>query len=173
MGEFLHTPEPVVCIVMGSGPVRITTATFAISDPASLTDIEFDDIDSVDARVSTATAAVLPSDICLPEELLARGTRADNELSGVLRSYAAASAWARLAKSVSVIDDSKALLEFFGFQRVRIEIGRDGLDDANAQRTSISMYAWATAEISPDRILAIRQVVSMYGDARVLRSADD
>jgi hypothetical protein len=65
-----------------------------------------------------------------------------------------------------------AQLEFFGYRRRNYRLGSAGYVSTEGQR-AIQVYSWATAETSPDRILAIRQVVSLYEADELPRSPED
>ncbi|HSH62477.1 MAG TPA: hypothetical protein VK988_23060 [Acidimicrobiales bacterium] len=93
-------------------------------------------------------------------------------IDAVLSSRAAACAWAYLADAWSALD-STGELEFFGFRRVYATIPANGITEPTAQVTTGDLYKWATEEAAFDRLLAIRQVCSLYPDGGFIERAGD
>jgi hypothetical protein len=93
--------------------------------------------------------------------------------AGVARICAAAfvaSTWHRFATSVQ---EKGQVVEFLGFKRVaaRLPLPEQllGATIVDTQR----LYRWAFQDLSPDRLLAIRQVVSLYQDDVALLRPED
>jgi len=86
----------------------------------------------------------------------------------------AAAAWAWLATAVEVHNRGSATLEFFGLQRTRHDLQSSGPNIGIRQcRASYELWRWATSGDSLDRLLAVRQVVSLYRDAPPWAQASD
>ncbi|HEY3735540.1 MAG TPA: hypothetical protein VGL63_16650 [Streptosporangiaceae bacterium] len=118
-------------------------------------------------QVQASSAGQLPDGLPLPEELdleavVGAGPLADalRPLADALRPRAEACAWAWLSNAARVTGD-RVTLEFFGYRRRAFSLGPAGYTGQDGQR-ALRMYTRATAESSPDRVLAIRQVVSLY-----------
>lgn len=91
----------------------------------------------------------------------------------VARVYSAAfiaSTWQRLA--TSVYDDGQRV-EFLGFKRVVAKLPTPAESTAEVLAGTLLLYRWAFQDLSPDRLLAIRQVVSLYQDASALLRPKD
>jgi hypothetical protein len=110
----------------------------------------------------------------LPEQLEpAEGHLGAKKLIETLRTRADACAWAWLSNSTTPRDDqSAATVEYFGYRRRDFALPPEGYVAASGERAS-KAYTWATAEASPDRILAIRQVVSLYDGATLPDAPQD
>jgi hypothetical protein len=165
-GELIHdNKRPVVIAVVDEGGVDIQTPTFAV--------VSLDRLASAGpapgvmgqrrAQVQSSSAGRLPDGLPLPEELeLKEGSTGAAALAKSLRQRAEACAWAWLSNATTIsADNAHMTLEYFGYRRRTFKLGVAGYTAAAGQR-AFHMYAWATAEPSPDRILAIRQVVSLY-----------
>jgi hypothetical protein len=115
------------------------------------------------AQVQGSSAGQLPDGLPLPEELeLNEGSSGAAALADSLLPRAEACAWAWLSNAARISADSaQVMLEFFGYRRRVFSLGPQGYTAQVGQR-AFRMYTWATAETSPDRILAVRQVVSLY-----------
>lgn len=119
-------------------------------------------------RSRAAIAAPPPSSLIRLEPEVLTGP-----WEAVARAFASgfiASTWQRLA---SQLHDSEAVLEFLGFKRVQVQLPpREALTDEIVSGT-IALYQWAFQDLSPDRLLALRQVVSLYeNEDAVLRPID-
>lgn len=85
------------------------------------------------------------------------------------RKIAAQLAWQALASDPA----AAPVLEFYGYKRVTLTL--PALDAWTEQQTedALRLRRWAFAESSPDRLLAIRQVVSLYDGDEALENARD
>lgn len=85
------------------------------------------------------------------------------------RKIAAQLAWQALASDPA----AAPVLEFYGYKRVTLTLPT--LDAWTEQQTedALRLRRWAFAESSPDRLLAIRQVVSLYDGDEALENARD
>lgn len=87
-------------------------------------------------------------------------------------ALAALIVWAMVASEV-VIDGSEYLLEFRGLKHVAMTLPDPSLLDASAIAAAITLRSWVFHDASPDRLLAVHQVVSLYQDTDALWHADD
>lgn len=100
-----------------------------------------------------------------------------SEWAPVLRTCRAAAAvgtWGLLANAVK-LSDTKLELDLLGFKRVHLALPVEppyglALADVDA---SLRLRNWALQEGSPDRLLAVRQVASLYAGSEALSAADD
>jgi hypothetical protein len=175
-GELIREKQrPVIVGIVGEQGVVYRTPSFVA---ASL-----DVLPSLDVPVGMATrrkevesssASRLPDELPLPEELLPSAPEhADGRIEKALQPKAEASAWAWLSNSVVASGDGgTALLEFFGYRRKTFEVRGEGFTGEPGQQ-AFRLYRWATVEESPDRILAVRQVVSLQDGADLPKRPDD
>jgi hypothetical protein len=124
-------------------------------------------------EIRSASGAQLPEGVALPEELEPKeGHIGVEALVHALQPRADACAWAWLSNSTTELDDADAAsVEYFGYRRRTFRLGREGYAGEAGQR-AYKLYTWAVSDMSPDRILAIRQVVSLY-DGETLPSAPE
>ncbi|MEA2493386.1 MAG: hypothetical protein QOJ29_1297, partial [Thermoleophilaceae bacterium] len=88
----------------------------------------------------------------------------------VLAAAFVASTWHRLASAV--VEDGAAI-EILGFKRVKPRLLEPSeLSDEVIDGTR-RLHAWAFQDLSPDRLLAVRQVVSLYLDDSAIRQPAD
>jgi hypothetical protein len=87
-------------------------------------------------------------------------------LRDALSRRAGALSWGWLSNSVH-IDGNEASLEFFGYRRVPFSLVSDGVSPTEVANEVYRLYQWATADQSPDRVLAVRQVVSLHPGPRL------
>lgn len=113
-------------------------------------------------------------------DALAPSTHADDDISARLASllwrFAAAAAWAHVASGTAVPDDDtgRAALEFFGYRRTSHRLGPAGPDlDERGCRAAYRLWEWVASDGSPDRLLAVHQVVSLYQQDPPWDRADD
>lgn len=172
--EPIDTPSmPVVYVVLDDPGHNYVTDGFAVVGIARVEDFARPNgVEQKRISVKAAGAPMLPDGIPLPEQLYAKCSATFSKLDGILKSRAAACAWAWLASSVSAERDS-GKIEFFGYKRVQFSVGAEGITDGEAAEESLNLYQWATAETSPDRILAVRQVVSLNDGPKLPSSASD
>ena len=99
-----------------------------------------------------------------------------HSITARLWALCAASSWARIATTVTPDDTARsARLEFFGLQRVTHPMpagGPTNLTDAQL-RAAFELWRWAEAAGGPDRLLAARQVISLYRTPAPWGLADD
>lgn len=79
-----------------------------------------------------------------------------------LLRIAAANAWAEIATD-STFGRTEASLEFFGLQRTKYAIPSTGPDvDEQECRETVALWAWVTTPDKSDRLMAVRQVLSLH-----------
>lgn len=89
-----------------------------------------------------------------------------------LGSLSAFSVWCSLASSCSV-EPAGVHLEFVGFKRLALDLPDPDQNDADAVAQTHRLRTWSFRDESPDRLLAVRQVVSLYTGHDALAHADD
>lgn len=161
-----------IFVVLSEHPIRVLSTSLAVvsRDEASGIDLPGADhkIDQL-ATMSRVSASSIP----VPEELVpVLPVLGGHAAEARLRAAGAASALAWLASDV-VVEDRVARLEFFGLRRVTCLIGPEGVLDPEHQRSLLALYEWATAEPSPDRFLAVRQVASVHEGDQLTAGGDD
>jgi hypothetical protein len=163
-GELIHDGgRAVVITVVDESGVSAQTPAFAVVSLDQLTGTGPmpGGVGQRRAQVESSSAAQVPDGLPLPEELeLGTGSAGADLLADALRPRAEACAWAWLSNAARV-SAGTVTLEYFGYRRRAFSLGPAGYTGAGGQR-ALRMYEWATAEPSPDRVLAIRQVVSLY-----------
>lgn len=163
----------VVYVVLNESELVYVTDGFAVVGVARVEDFPRPrGAEQKRTAVRAAAAPILPEGVPLPEQLVATPSRPMSKLAGILRGRAGACAWAWLGNSVTA-EGEHAEIEFFGFRRVQFSLGADGIADAEAAEESLNLYRWATAEASPDRVLAVRQVVSLSEGPELPSPASD
>lgn len=174
VADLIEAPSmPVVYVVLDEPELDYVTGGFAVVGIARVEDFARPHgVEQKRTSVRAAAAPMLPDGIPLPEQLYATSSAPVSKLDGILKSRAAACAWAWLANSVTAEGDI-GKIEFFGYRRVQFSAGADGITDGEATEDSLNLYRWATAETSPDRILAVRQVVSLNEGPELPSSALD
>jgi hypothetical protein len=111
-----------------------------------------------------------------PRVLIPLGTRGSStEMTTIARSLrqpAAACCWAELASKVYVEED-RAILEFFGLRREEWSMPASGADLEDQEITALfTLWRASTSSENPDRLLAVRQVVSLQTEAPWHKAAD-
>jgi hypothetical protein len=165
-GELIYEDtRPVVIVVTDETEVDVRTATFAVVSLSRLAGSGPvpQGMGQRRAQVQASSAAQLPPGLPFPEELKPeQGSTGAPELTDALDQRAEACAWAWLSNTATISADSTYVsLEYFGYRRRIFKLGPAGYTAA-ANQQAFGMYTWATTEPSPDRILAIRQVISLY-----------
>jgi hypothetical protein len=167
-GELIHDGNRgVVVAVVNESPVDLQTPSFAVVSLDRLVGSGPAVPRMVDRRsqVRSSSTTQLLDGVPLPEELEPKaGFVGASALAEMLRPRADACAWAWLCNAMTVAKDqqgSYARLEFFGYRR-RVFMLRPPGYAAAPEHRALDMYKWATAETSPDRVLAICQVVSLH-----------
>jgi len=74
---------------------------------------------------------------------------------------AVAAIWALLASNVEV-DGDKVTLDFLGFKRIKLALPDPKTLEPEVVAAVLRLRVWALQDTSPDRLLAVRQVVSLY-----------
>ena len=124
----------------------------------------------------SAHSTASPKEMADPESVYPRFVNGDDddtaEVLRVLRREATACCWAELATSVTV-DEDVAHLEFFGLQRTSWVLGSAG-PDLTAEEHAATFRLWraCTSVDNPDRLLAVRQVVSLFREEPWAHAAD-
>ena len=165
-GELIYEHvRPVMIVVTDETEVDVRTRTFAVVSLSRLTGSGPvpERTGQRRAQVQASSTAQLPSGLPLPEELKPeQGGTGPPELADALDRRAEACAWAWLSNATTISADKTYVnLEYFGYRRRIFKLGPAGYTAA-ANQQAFDMYTWATTEPSPDRILAIRQVISLY-----------
>jgi hypothetical protein len=126
------------------------------------------------AATLSATAATLPADALLPDDLVSSSFDTTFEpLAIALRARAAALAWAWLGGTVDVsVDGLSATITIFGYRARQLAVPFAGIQDALEQDATLGLYRWVTDEESSDRVLAVRQVASVYEVEDITRSGE-
>lgn len=174
LGSLISNERPLLVLVLDNAcPRRLITGSLICCSDSRLNGVELDD-GLINKRQELAVArGEDPRGVVLPEEVIPRSSHEGvSDLVDLLRTRAAAAAWGWLSNSIELVDEV-AQLEFFGLQRVKAQLSSEGLPLTNDQVQALALYQWATSDVSVDRILAIRQVVSIYGGSSFLESADD
>jgi hypothetical protein len=115
----------------------------------------------------------------LPEDLVQIGHLGSGPFANKLQASAAALAWAWLATEVEPLNSSAAFsttttrLAFFGYRRLEVTLGPEGITEEPTALAALQLYRWATDEESSDKIVAIRQVASVYDSTELFESARD
>jgi hypothetical protein len=167
-GELIREGDrSVVVAVVDESPVDLQTPSFALISLDRLggpgPDVRGTAMRR--AQVASSCAGQLPDEIPLPEDMEPSGVVVGAEaVVDSLCPRADACAWAWLSNATRVIDGVPyATLEYFGYRRRSFQLGAAGYIGEAGGR-AVPMYKWATQEISPDRVLAIRQVMSLHDD---------
>ena len=162
MAEMVRDPAGPVVFVALDAEVDYRTPMLAIVT-VDLLPVEGLQADLPGRRsvLETTAAPMLPPTIVLPEELMAESPLGAETLRDALSRRAGALSWSWLSNSVHIDGDS-ASLEFFGYRRVSFSLGGDGVSPKEVADEVYRLYQWATADQSPDRVLAVRQVVSLH-----------
>jgi hypothetical protein len=123
-----------------------------------------------------ASSPLAPTGLPLPVALLPTDDTETAETWRPVRArceaLAALLVWVMIASDVTVTEGSFHL-EFRGFKRVTVDLPAPAVLNPQAASGAIRMRAWAFHDASPDRLLAVRQVVSLYQDSEALWHSDD
>ena len=112
----------------------------------------------------------LPSDL-LPLD----GYECGNTWKGLrdrCEAFAALATWAMIASEVAV-EGADIFLDFLGFKRVRVALPSPENFGSIAVAGALKLRRWVFHDASPDRFLAVRQVVSLYQGHEALMSPHD
>jgi hypothetical protein len=88
------------------------------------------------------------------------------------QSLAALITWAMIASDVT-LNDTELVMEFRGFKRVTMAVDTAETLAASVCAGSDTLRRWAFHDASPDRLLALRQVISLYHDREALQCPQD
>jgi hypothetical protein len=169
LGELLSAPGDRRVFLALDGPA---TATHLGSLTLAGPDLKIADVPpAIDWQTNPELISELPQ-LPRPSALtrLDPGSQVDaawEELVTVLRATAGAAAWCELATDVR-IKDQGVQLTFRGFRRITLTL----TPPADPEGV-LSLHGWATAESSPDRLLAIQQVASLQEANQLLDQAGD
>jgi hypothetical protein len=114
----------------------------------------------------------LDDELTRPESLWPVTPGSGDALTEAIASRATALAWARLADGFTPTG-TVGRLEFFGFRRIVAEIPPEGITSTDAQKDTAALYKWASQPSEDDRLLAVRQVCSLYPDGGFVERAAD
>ena len=174
IGDLAKPSDPLHIVVLRPGPIRWMSPTFGLVSPDFVEDPLPPSPDRKAATVKSASGSKPPDSVLLPEALISVGDVVnDGGISIAMGAFAAASAWAWLADDVALNADGSATLDFFGWRHSNVTVPSQGIASPDGQRAAIDLYRWVTAEESPDRFLAVKQVLSVYSDDRYLEGGDD
>lgn len=171
--DTLTSPTPAI-IVVADAPdsLRVRAGKLGFMSLAAVAA-------ELDLRVAATPALVVRRSRELPkmpspDAIYPVDVSADNAagtLSEVLLAYASACAWAELATSAEVVGDV-VCAEYFGLMRQSWTIPKAGLRLSHDQHSAVRELWRSAAAASPDRVLAARQVVSLYPAEPWARAAD-
>lgn len=174
LGSLIGSDRPLLVLILDDAPPRnlVTHSVVCCSES------RHDAVDLNGVVTSRRQELVIargedPGSLVLPDEVIPHGPHEGvSDLVDLLRARAAAAAWGWLSNSIDPLGEF-AELEFFGLQRVRAQLPIAGVPSMTGQVAALSLYRWATSEVSVDKILAVRQVVSIYAGSSFLDCADD
>lgn len=165
--------KPVIFVVAGETDITYASYSFSITSLEHLQTLVIPN--SISARltdVQTCCAARIPGEVALPEELVPPpGTPSNSRIEQLLIPRAEACAWAWLSNEVT-LSGHTAKMEFLGYRRKSFELDDTGYVPVSNKRV-YPTYRWATMENSPDRVLAIRQVMSLQDGDTLPVEPDD
>jgi hypothetical protein len=156
----------VIVAVVGDANVDVRTPSLVVLSIDRFRGTGPEAPGAVDRRqaVRRVTTAQVPADLPVPEELEPASGSVGEALVNALRPRCEATAWAWLSNAMEVEADDHgefAALEYFGYRRRTFAVRPEGYTGAQGQR-AYDLYLNATQEPSPDRVLAIRQVLSLH-----------
>jgi hypothetical protein len=127
-------------------------------------------------ELSRMLANAAPAQTPDPRALIPAGSHDPNGRVDVviqaLRRQAAACCWAGLASSVHIAGE-QSIVEFFGLRREEWTLSKSGVVLDEKQSAAIFDLWRACADTdNPDRILAVRQVISLQSEAPWAKAAD-
>jgi hypothetical protein len=165
---FIDPGGPVIVAIASDEGVELLTSRFGVASLDRLIAGVHPTPAGIAQRLAvvTGTGAQVPTELPLPEELEPVGDPvAAQVLVEALRPWSDACAWAWMSNTTTAPDEAEsARLEYFGYRRRHFELSKTGYVGKPGQR-AYKLYTWATSEVSADRILAVRQVVSLYEGA--------
>jgi hypothetical protein len=161
--RFLPSPAALRLFIAldAAGPaVRAGVLTFAGLEPGIVTVL------GAHQRTHPGAAAESADDLPSPTLLTPCDVRTASGMSWEpafrhIKQVAAYLALSALASSRTVRDDS-LILTYLGFKRLTLTLTRDAEILPKDADGWIVLFLWATLERSPDKLLAIRQVASVY-----------
>lgn len=165
LGPLVEYDLPVVVVVIsGEQDLRVVAEGFHVCSLQSLTGFE---LQPLRAPLPDRERLRLPR-LADPRRLHPKRVSVGDEaaqVADVLRSRASASCWALLATAVTTSPNAAAL-EYFGLQRQTWELDQAGpVLTAQQHNAVFALWDSTAAAGTPDRLLAIRQVISIYRDA--------
>ncbi|MDQ3877019.1 MAG: hypothetical protein M3290_01525 [Actinomycetota bacterium] len=165
--------QPVYIVLLDEVPRWFQSASWCCGSLSRLRDPTFDPTNDERASYVTARGGDPGVGVPLPDQLLPVAPHENvGELVDVLRAKAAAACWAWFSNDVAIEEDSSRLA-FFGLRRIDALLPPAGVEQVASQLQVIDLFRWTQREPSFDKILAIRQVVSIYSTADFLDLAYD
>lgn len=184
LGGLLEGPKSTVILINGAPlDLDLRTAKFSIrslaADAQALANPSYKAEAPIVSYVSRAPGSIM-AEMPIPSTLAPDPDRKPPPASCMaevytrLWSYCAATVWAWLASSVESEDPHSLTLEFFGLQRIRhvlqLDVPKISVDQC---RASYRLWQWAAGSDTPDKLLAARQVISLYRDVPPWPQASD
>jgi hypothetical protein len=185
------TPAAIAHLTPPTGVRRVYIALLEVVEPVHLGAITFASLPTEPASGVGDELVLPPADAALPGEAAAVTElpsvlpRADallppseavpavwSDAVQLLTSWCALSVWSMLASSCAV-DGDVVTVEFVGFKRSTVHISVADVNAGGQIMATLRLRAWTFGEASPDRLLAVRQVTSLYEGLDVLHSASD
>lgn len=154
-----------------SVPAHLGTVSFATADRASL-EVPGPSVPLPGEETRTSLPFLAPYCLLPATPTDTTLTNLWNELIDYCRSAAAVATWITLASEVQILDHSVEI-QFLGFRRVRFHL--PNLEDFDTEQTAatLQLREWALQDASPDRILAISEVTSLYDKDNPFCNAGD
>jgi hypothetical protein len=156
---------PVVVGIATDEGVELLTARFGVASLDRIVAGSSLTPPGVASRLQAVAGVVteVPHRMPLPEELEPLGEPRNAQiLIEALRPWSDACAWAWMSNSTTVLEDGvTSNLEYFGYRRRQFRLPKTGYVGAAGQH-AYALYEWATSDVSADRILSVRQVISLY-----------
>jgi hypothetical protein len=170
---FQQRRPTVVALYHSSSPFHIATGRMQIISLSDLGRTPFTtERGSIGATTLDAPTAGTPDPrVLVPESV--QGSEEDIEIiCKALWRQASASCWAHLASSVH-IGSTAARLEYFGLQRQAWNMPSIGPDlQRNENEAAFRLWRACIGTENPDRLLAARQVISLYREQPWAKAAD-
>jgi hypothetical protein len=157
-----------VALTSSAEPVHFGAVSFVGSRGAVDLPHVANQLPGEDANGNSSRSSPLPSSLIPLGQLDFVGPW--SQVTRVCAAAFGASTWQRLA--TSVLEDGR-IVEFLGFKRVEARLPGPEELTSNIVTGTQALYRWAFQDLSPDRLLAVRQVVSLYQDDVALLRPDD
>lgn len=118
------------------------------------------------------TATVLPLPITLLPMDISIASPTWQAVGVRCQSLAALLTWAFVASDVAVTNNTLRL-DFRGFKRVTLDLPEPAALSPQSAAGAMMIRSWAFHDASPDRLLALRQVVSLYQEIDAILHPED